>query len=465
MLLTRSRWAGHRNFRMLTIASIAVLLGGCLGVPGATQAPSVTPAPTPGLTAVATPAASSDEPVTLTVIDVHAGEPGTNRALEQINADFTAANPNVTIDRQNISFTDALVQTKLALSGPNPPDIMELQLGVVQTSQLVKAGLLLNLAEYAETYGWADKYPAALWALDRFTPDGQIRQGDPYMVFLLEDIVGIYYNRSKLAALGVEVPTTFEDFEAALEKAKTAGEIPIMMGNLDKWPAVHVYAICQNRYASKSYLRDYQFRQNDVSYDVPENRQALELCKSWGDKGYFEPDFNGVGYDDAWQRFANGEGVFLPAGTWLTGGLIETMDENAGFFAAPPPADGSNGLTVTGERNATFMVSARTAHPDVAAAYLDSMISDESAQILTANGAVPGFKTTTPLEATPGSLLADVIATIQASNEQDALVGYADFPTASMIDTLGVGLQELFTDRMTVDEFVAAVQADYASAQ
>jgi raffinose/stachyose/melibiose transport system substrate-binding protein len=456
-----TRWP--RSFvSLLTVAAAASLVAGCLSVPGATQAPaSPSPAAPPASTS-ASPSGLTTDPVTLTVVDVHAGEPGMNRALDLINAAFTKAHPNVTIQRQKVSFTDALVQTKLLLTGPKPPDIVELQLGVEPTSQLVKAGLLLNLSKYANAYGWGDKYPSALWALNRFTLDGQIREGDPYMVFMLEDIVGVYYNRSKLAALGIEPPKSFEEFETALAKAKAAGEVPIIMGNLDKWPAVHVYAICQNRYAPKDYLRNYQFRLSGASYDVQQNRSALELCKSWADKGYFERDFNGVGYDDAWQRFAKGEGVFLPAGTWLTGGLVEQMGTKAGFFAAPPPADGSNGLTVTGERNATFMVSSRTPNPDVVAAYLDSLVSDQSAQTLSANGAVPGFKTSSPLQVPPGSLLADVSGAIELSNAQDALVGYADFPTASMIDTLGVSLQRLLTKKMTVDDFVKAVQADYA---
>ena len=57
--------------------------------------------------------------------------------------------------------------------------------------------------------------------------------------------------------------------------------------------------------------------------------------RSWATKGYFTPDFNGTGYDPAWQQFAKGKGPFLIAGTWLIADLAEAMGDNVGFFLMP----------------------------------------------------------------------------------------------------------------------------------
>ena len=50
------------------------------------------------------------------------------------------------------------------------------------------------------------------------------------------EIVGVYYNKQMLADLGLDVPTTFAEFEQALEVAKQAGEVPIQFGNNDAFP-------------------------------------------------------------------------------------------------------------------------------------------------------------------------------------------------------------------------------------
>ena len=57
--------------------------------------------------------------------------------------------------------------------------------------------------------------------------------------------MGVYYNVDKLTALGLEVPTTFAEFEAALAAAKEAGELPIKLGNQAGWPATHALGIAQ----------------------------------------------------------------------------------------------------------------------------------------------------------------------------------------------------------------------------
>ena len=60
------------------------------------------------------------------------------------------------------------------------------------------------------------------------------------------------------------------------------------------------------------------FAKGGASFDTSENKEAATKLQEWAKKGYFTKDFNGTGYDPAWQQFTKGKGPFTIAGTWIT---------------------------------------------------------------------------------------------------------------------------------------------------
>lgn len=423
----------------------AVLTAGLLLVaaaPVAAQSPM-----TPALTT---------EPVTLVVEDVS----GANRdaVLEQLNADFMAAHPNVTIERVRSSFTDLQPKQAIELAGPNPPDVVEIVVPNDTFGKLGNQGLLTNLDPYVEQYGWADRFPASLLDQGRFDASGQILSGPHYGVYMVEDVVGIFYNKAKLAALGLEIPTTWEEFQASLEVAKQGGEIPIMLGNLEKWPVGHIYGLIYNRYATTEDINGWTFNTKpDVTWEAPEFLKATQELQSWGQAEYFTPDFNAVGYDDAVARFKEGEGLYLPAGTWVSATLDDS--DNIGFFL-PPPLSTDPQLRVEGGQGQFWAISGKTENPDVAAAYLDLLTSQRAGELLVANGSFPGFAMSTVPSMEPG-LYQDVFLAIQDVNADYTVSTYVDAATSSMLVTSGEGHQKLLAGQMTPEEFNASVQADH----
>jgi raffinose/stachyose/melibiose transport system substrate-binding protein len=454
--------------RFLGLAASIVLLVGACSPPGAVapstaSGPSVAPStPVSSGGATASPAAPSfpTEPITMKMLDYQASaNAALGKAIDQRIKDFTTAHPNVTIKREATDFTTLLTKQNLIMSGPNPCDICDIAVNYTAAGKLAQAGLLKNLDPYAAQYGWESRYSPFLYGQSRYGPP--LEQGPVYGIFITEDIVGIFYNRDKLQALGLSVPTTFEDFEAALAKAKSAGEIPIKFGNLDKWPAIHVFEQLDNRYCQKDYLRNYVYRLAPVSFDQPCNVQASQKFNEWLKAGYFgSTDPNALGIDDARNAFTKGSGVFFTDGTWDTKAIDTGMGGKAGFFNVPPPADGSNSPVVLGGLGQTLTIHGKTAHPDVAAAFLDSLIDDAAAKAYLEAGAVPGFQFTATGTFTP--VRKDVLTAIDTANKSDALVGYLDGPTPRMYDIITAALQDLISGKSTAQQFVAAVQADYA---
>ena len=188
-----------------------------------------------------------------------------------------------------------------------------------------------------DAYGWADRYPQVLLDLNRFSTDGAtFGAGKLFGISQMGEIVGVFYNRDKVPG----PPATFGDFERSLAGAKADGEVPISFGNLDKWPGIHEFQTVQNAFAPSAQVRDFVFAREGASFDTPENREAAGKLAEWAKAGYFTKNFNGVGYDPAWQQFSKGAGPFLIGGTWLLRDLSDAMGDRLGFMLMPPQAEG-----------------------------------------------------------------------------------------------------------------------------
>src|SRR3954451_21508935 len=194
------------------MALTALVVAGCGAAPGGDKdtAAKKTPAPT----AAAKPDPSKAGNVTLTIWDQNV-RGGQNKEIEELNQQFMAKYPNVKIERTKKSFEDLLKTVKLAASGDDAPDIVQANQGRGTMGEMVKAGLLRPITDYAKVYGWKDRYSSLLLDLNKFSSDGkQFGSGDLYGLSQAGEIVGVYYNKEKVPT----PPTTLAEFEAALQK-------------------------------------------------------------------------------------------------------------------------------------------------------------------------------------------------------------------------------------------------------
>jgi raffinose/stachyose/melibiose transport system substrate-binding protein len=392
--------------------------------------------------------------VTLTVWDQEV-RGGQRRQIERLNRAFQERYPNVTIKRVAKSFTDLNTTLELAVSGDRAPDVVQANQGRPVMGQLVKGGLLRPLDEYADAYGWGDRYPDVLLDLNRFSSDGaEFGSGELYGLSQMGEIVGVFYDRDRIAA----PPRTFADFEDMLAAAKRRGDVPIAFGNLDKWPGIHEFQTVQNAFAPPDQVRDFVFAREGASFDTPENRDAAATLQEWARAGYFTPNFNGTGYDPAYQQFSEGRGDFLIAGTWLLADLTDAMGDRLGFMLMPPREEGGPPLALGGE-SLPFAITSKAEEPDVAAAYIDFLTNADASQVLVETGNLPAMAATAEPATAAG---ADVFAAWRSLTEEDGLVPYLDYATPSFYDDITAAVQRLLASRVTPDEFTTGLQDDYA---
>jgi raffinose/stachyose/melibiose transport system substrate-binding protein len=394
--------------------------------------------------------------VTLTVWDQEV-RGGQAKQIQALNAAFQEEYPNVTIDRTKRSFPDLQRTLRNAITSNEAPDVVQANNGRSDMGAFVENGLLQSLDGYADAYGWTDRFPESIRSLASYSEDGKVfGEGNLYGLPQVGEVVGVWYDKAKLEQLGLEVPTTTEEFEAALQTAKDAGELPIQFGNLEGWPGIHDFGFVQNQFVPRDDIRRLGFGQEGASWTSDENVQAAQTFSDWVDAGYFTKDFNGVAYDPAWQDFAKGEGVFLVAGTWLQADLTDALGDDVGFFL--PPTGETGELAVTGGTGLPFSITEASENADVAAAYIDFITSDDAMQMIQEAGNLPVVGGSP--DGTTGAA-ADVLDAWTTAGEQDALVPYLDYATPDFYDLLTAQVQELGNGSVDDQEFLATLDEEY----
>lgn len=399
------------------------------------------------------------EDQTLTVWDQEV-RGGQKEQIERLNAAFEDKYPNITIDRVTQATDDLNATLRLALSGEDAPDVTQANNSRSQMGQYVAAGQLVPLDDYAEAYGWQDRFSDSVLQFTRFSEDGATwGEGSVYGLPQVGEIVGVFYSKAKLAELGLKVPETWADFEAQLQTIKDAGQTPLLLGNIDQWPALHVFGPIQGATVPTEEILSLGFGNEGASWTTEPNVEAATTIQEWAANGYFNEGFNGTDYDAAWQSLTEGGGVYLIGGSWLAADLETAMGEDVGFFA-PPPVDAGQGPVTTGGTGIPFAITSKAENPDVAAAYIDFITSEEAAGILAETGNMPVVDTASH---TPeGGVQADVFTAYGEATENGQLLPYLDNATPTMNTTIGQALQALMAGETTPQEFTETVEADYA---
>jgi raffinose/stachyose/melibiose transport system substrate-binding protein len=407
------------------------------------------------------PAAAQDTTV-LTVWDVWTRD--VEDAMgEELAAEFEAAHPGVDVQRTAYLFDDLLTTLPLALSDEGGPDVAAVNQGRTSMGALVEAGLILPLNAYADEYEWWDRYAPVLHARNSFTEDGSVYgEGNMYGMSNTAEVVGVYYWKQAFEDLGLEIPTTFAEFETLLQTVKDAGRTPLAFGSLDGWPAIHEYSAIQHPLSTVQAIDDFIFRREGATFVDDANLTAAQKLVEWVDAGYFPEGFEGMDYDNATlQTLLNRESVMWITGSWMTSVLVEEAGEDVIGFFVIPPADPENPPLAIGGVGIPFGISARSANPDLAAEYIDFITGPDTAARLLEVGFLPAA-TVDASALTEGTLTADTVNAWNLISSTNAVGHYLDW--AVPLDDINASLQELLAKQITPEEFVTQVEEAYEGA-
>ncbi|SDP20208.1 carbohydrate ABC transporter substrate-binding protein, CUT1 family [Nakamurella panacisegetis] len=370
---------------------------------------------------------------------------------KELIAAFEKKYPQVTITSQYTQFNDYVKSLKLAMSSDSAPDLAQYNAAF---DTFVAAGLIRDLSAYETAYGWDKTFPKS--ALDelRVDPSGKIL-GTGALIAVPGglSLVGLYYNKQLLAKSGVSAPpATLTDLEADLAKAKAAGITPISVGALDTG-GLHVWASLMNVSTDVTAQKNWIDGKAGSNIVTPEAVKATQTFADWAKAGYFPAAANGTGENDSATAFSKGASVFHINGNWAAAQLDKAMGANVGFEVMPPAKAG--GQAVGNGFSVSYSISAKSKHPEAAAAFLNFLQSPEASVIEDKGGFLPPNASAAPAAT---GVKGDLKKANQAVVAADGLIPFPDFAAPAMLDSLESGLQSVIAGRMQAQDFLQSLQ-------
>ena len=382
-------------------------------------------------------------------------EAGDEATITEAAAQFEAANPGVEIEANFLGWDDFMATIKLKMADNNPPDLAHGNQGFTVDGTLIQSGLVISLEKYADQYGWKKSFANGALSEFMWSDDGSTwGSGSLYGISPVAEDVIVYYNKDKLKSLGLSIPTSFSEFENALKVSKDAGELPIVLGGADGWPIIHVWGLVEGAFVSPKQTRSWIFDAKNVQFDTQNRTKAAGKLADMASAGYFGSDSLGIGYDDANAMFINGEGVFNLTGTWMTADFNSGMGDNVGAFAMPT---WNSGVAGGGSFALPWHISSKSSNPDLAAKFLNHLMSIEFVDDLMGVGRVPAQAPT--IDPT-SNLQAEVIAASNSLVGANAKTFYTDWATPGMYDTVTQELQKVIGGVASAEEFIDAMAAE-----
>ncbi len=352
---------------------VAFVLSACGGAAApATQAPAA-----PAAQPTTAPAAPSGEKVTLTI------ESWRNDDLkiwsDQIIPAFEKSHPNIHVVFQPTAPTDYNAALNSKLEGGTAGDLITCR-PFDASLALFQKGYLAPLNDLKGMENFSDVAKSA-WITD----DGK----NVFCVPMASVIHGFIYNKDAFDKLGLQPPTTKDEFMKVLDAIKKDGTyIPLAMGTHDLWEAATMgfQNIGPNNWKGEE--GRLALIKGTAKYTDPPYVQTWKELAAWAP--YMPPGFEAVQYADSQSLFTLGKAAIYPAGSWEIALFNEQAKFKMGAFK-PPVANAGDQCYISDHTDIAIGMNAKTTHPAETRAFLEWVATPEFAALY--SNALPGFFT------------------------------------------------------------------------
>lgn len=200
-------------------------------------------------------------------------------------------------------------------------------------------------------------------------------------------IHGFIYNADAFAELGLEEPTTVDEFFAVLDAfEEDGGYIPMAMGTNDQWEA----ATMGYNNIGPNYWRGEEGRLALIAGEQSLTDEAwvapYRQLARWGQ--YLGRGFEAQTYPDSQNLFTLGRAAIYPAGSWEITGFNAQADFAMGAFA-PPVQNAGDECYISDHTDIAIGLNPASPNAEAARTFLEWVGSEEFATIYA--NALPGF--------------------------------------------------------------------------
>jgi alpha-glucoside transport system substrate-binding protein len=228
-------------------------------------------------------------------------------AFQAVVDAFKQKNPEVTVKIEQVPFdqTQALLTQQFAAG--SPPDVTVALPGIIRT--FAGQELLLNLDTQWDAWIKDGAYTDSLRQIAS-GPDGKA-----YGVYFKGNVNAlVWYSPQELDKLGIQVPTTWAQFTAAMDKAKAAGVDPLAVGGKDGWPLTQWTDPVILRVAGADKFN--QLARGEIGWDDPQIVRSFQVLGDLIAK-YFPEQTLATGFIDETCTRAQNKALFQNQGAFV----------------------------------------------------------------------------------------------------------------------------------------------------
>ncbi len=242
--------------------------------------------------------------------------------------------------------SDAMTVLRARVTAGDPPTAVQMLGFSIQ--DWAAEGALANLNDLAAEQGWGDVVPAAL---QRFSTYEGNWVAAPVNVHSTN---WVWANTGLMAELGIEQPTSWDEFVAAMQTAQDAGYIALAHGG-QAWQDATVFDSMVMGVGGPEF---YQASMVDLDPEALGSEQMVEAFERMETlRGFVDENFSGRDWNLASAMVINGEALFQIMGDWAKGEFVnagQTAGEEFTCFRVP----GTEGaVTFNSDQFAMFNVT------------------------------------------------------------------------------------------------------------
>lgn len=357
-----------------------------------------------------------------------------------------------TVEYEDKSFEQIRSTASQVLNSNEAPDVMESPKGNATAGLLASQGLLADITDAVEEYGWDDMLAPSLQTTARYDENGIMGSGPWVGVPNYGEYVTVYYNKTMFDERGLAVPTTYDEFETILDTFAQEGITPLAEAGAE-YPLGQLFYQLALSQADREFVNDYQLYENPVDWQSEPLTYAAEKVQEYVDNGWISQDSTGLKAEDMGVGFMSGDYPIMVSGSWWAGRVINeatTFEWDTFLFPESEMVPGSSGNI--------WVVPEKAANKELAYEFIDITMRPEIQALIGNNGSIP-------VAADPEDITdektAKLIADFNTVVERDGLAFYPDWPTPNFYDQLVGTLQELVNGTKSPDEALEQLGTDY----
>ena len=265
------------------------------------------------------------------------------------------------------------------------------------------------------------------------------------------EYVMVYYNKDQFTKYNVKVPTTPDEFTAAMDTFVKAGITPLSVGGAE-YPAQQIMYELALAKASRGFVDDYELYKRKVDFHGPELTYGATTFAEWVKKGYIAKNSAGIKAEDMGVAFEQGKFPMMISGSWWFGRFATDIKYQWGTFLFP-----GNKLH-PGSSGNLWVVPSKSKAKKLAYDFIDITMKPEIQNLLGNSGGIPvagdASKITDPKSK-------ELIDNFNAISSSDGLAFYPDWPAPGYYDVLVGGVQALINGSKTPDQVLDEIAKPY----